>query len=173
MGCLTVKTLAAVAIEPLHLVRCLNRTYRLPPTAGSTPATVLCASSEVCLIESDVVSDEGVFDADHSAGDGDKRDVRGFSCGSRAGTAAGNGVAAAGKSGLRRMGARPARLAASFRLISLGSGISTTTRAEMRTVEFGLDRPASVLEQGDHLPAGFDDQRVEGLLRWENSAPTA
>ena len=26
-------------------------------------------------------------------------------------------------------------------------------------VEIGLDRPALVLEEGDHLPVGFDDER--------------
>jgi hypothetical protein len=44
-------------------------------------ATVLRGSSEVCLIEGTVIADEGVFDADHSAGDGDKADLCGFSCG--------------------------------------------------------------------------------------------
>ena len=72
-------------------------------------------------------------------------------------------------------GARPARLAASIPPISPNSGISIAARVEMRAshaghrgqsaaIAFGFDRPASVFEQPDHLPAGVENQRIEGLL---------
>ena len=37
-------------------------------------------------------------------------------------------------------------------------------RGQNAAVEFGFDRPASVFEPRDHLPAGVEDQRIESLL---------
>src|SRR3984957_7376497 len=46
-------------------------------------ATVLGSSSEGVVVEGNVVADEGVCDADHSADDGDEGDFCGFSCGAQ------------------------------------------------------------------------------------------
>jgi hypothetical protein len=159
-----------------------------------------------------IVADEGVCDADHSAGDGDEGDFCGFSCGAQveidllepgmashrdegghveggaqAGTAPGDGVAPEGKSRLRRMGREACEARgllssdfAQLRHFDDDQGGDARSNAGHRgqngaparhsvlgfdaAVEFGLDRPASVLEQGDHLPAGVENQRIEGLL---------
>src|ERR1700722_5539699 len=62
----------------------IKQTSLDPPNTAARAAglaAVLGSSSEGVVVEGNVVGDEGVCDADHSADDGDEGDFCGFSCG--------------------------------------------------------------------------------------------